>query len=499
MNRSSISRDSIRRAGPSNAGPSGPSGPTGPVGPECCGNVLTIAALSLLDTSVFENGASVWVNTKKAPYRLDKFSTGTADGNFLVATLSGTGRWVRQFIPVPEWQALAVNGTGLFINFQTGNDEGNGTSAEPLLSVREFCARLWGGVFTTVSPRVNIVGTGSAVAADGIFWGFRCLSQTPLLVIGVETVLTAGVAITAATAQASASSQGFLTSTTTDFQTGGLLSTTARTLWARRANTSGGQTTFASLYRTHNSGGNFSVDISIQRQLNPTTMADSATSQPFAAGDVVDLVTLPVLPGMDSSVDLAVKFVKIDIASGGRILGLIFNCSIMGSRGTFIILSGSAGLQTTQFTGGTLVNAYASTVLLTSTVLGCQGSVLTVSNSGFLQLNGWTQDNSSINAVSGGIVSIGSNGWIQQTATPFTATQGGQILPTTTAALLWTIGVGVTNGCTVRQGGRLIGAANFSTALNAFGSGTPWSVGGTAYATAALGVLDNNDLSAIVN
>lgn len=469
------------------------SSPAGPiVDLNSSDNVANIAALTALDDTIRATGRQGWIATKKAPYLLDKTAVGTVDGNFYVATLSGTGRWVRALVPVPEWQAKATDGTGIFIDPVAGNDEGVGSVGTPIKSMKEFCARMFGAVFT-VAPRLTVAaGVGSAVASDGVLWGFSCVPGIRMLMIGTATVLTAGVVLSAAADLNPAVSAGFLTSVITDFNAGGLVSTPTRSLFARRANTAGGQTTYAPLMRTHNTGGNFSVDIAKQQNFNSTTLAAATTSQAFAAADAADLVTFPAWPLFEAPSTIPLTFALLDSAGGaylGDLRGIVcgFKTSMAAISTPRIFCQGS------QFTGG-IGGGLGGFVSTSACGLGAMGAdTLRFLGLGSTDLN-FTAERCQFTP--GGLacpVSILSTGWIQNRALPIDMSAQSALR---IAGAVGT-GLGVTSAATARTGSVITGAGFLTDIAGTWGA-TPWIVNGIAYATAALGIFDVNSMSAIV-
>jgi hypothetical protein len=465
-------------------------------------SVATIAALQAISVATMRTGAIIWVATKKAPYYYDgAAATVAGDGNFYVAPTSGAGMYVRQLLPVPEWRAKATDGTGIFIDPTSGSDEGVGSVGTPIKTMAEFCARMWGAEFSVTSPLLTVIGTGSAIAQDKLVTGFRCAGTAPLIVAGVPTVVQAGVLLSAALDLNVAVSSGLLESVATNFGASGFVSTAARSLFARRANLAGGQTTFASLYRTHGAGP-FQVDICPQYQQNLVTYSMPAlTTQAFAVGDIVDLVSYPVWPGFEADKTINLAYALLDIASGSTLIGNIQSRNA-GTRGLCTVGPGSSiNHFGGQITGGWTVNQ-ASVMSVRFMELGAQGVATIFNVNGTFTISGnFTMDNARIigNGTGPSITGInntGARGWVQNL--PITFFDGGFggscFLP---VGVLVGVGAAVPSGGICGSGSQMRGAATF-LATNPFSTATPWTVAGVGYATAALGIFDANTMSAIV-
>lgn len=459
--------------------------------------VADIAGLKALTIADYASGHKVWVQTKKAWYVVDRAAATVAgDDNFYVAPTVAGGMYARVLAPVPEWQAKAVNGTGFYMNPTSGNDDAAGDVGTPIKSTAEFCARMFGAAFTSVSPRLHVAGDGSTNLKDAVFQWFSTTISTPLLIIGEETVVAAGVVLSAAVAQAYNVSQGILTSTITDFQTNGYVSTTTRTLWARRVNTVATSTTYAPLYRTHNSGGNFSVDIGIQDQLNTTTFGSPVpTTQAFAAGDTIDLVSLPVLPGIVAHQGIFFRPSRVDLMSGAQILGSAL-FGVTGFRGACSLQVGFVGL-TSAIVLGTYTSQWNTRSSLAAVVIGAQGIAATINAQGAVLINGFSMDTGTISAQIGAAITIQSNAWIQNVTQAFTVDTSSSV--TCPDTIFIGVGPSVVNAVKADHGGRFIGSKQFYTALNNFTAGQPWQVGSRLFSTAELreGKFDNDSMAAI--
>ncbi len=155
--------------------------------------VATVAALALLDTTLEDDGTSRFVTTKLQAYRLDKASTETVNGITVVATLSGTGRWVRLSTPVPHWTAQ----TTWYQDAVAGDDENSGaTSLLPVKTFREICCRLRRQSATTYTFNCLNATTASLstdyVRFDGDYDTAVIAANHTNVIVGVRTTLATG-------------------------------------------------------------------------------------------------------------------------------------------------------------------------------------------------------------------------------------------------------------------------------------------------------------------
>lgn len=472
--------------------------------------VANIAALKALNTTSMANGHKVWVLTKKAPYHFDKAAATVADvtaGHSYIQPTTGGGMFTRQMIPVPEWQALC-SGAGMFIDPTGGNDEGVGSSTgTAILSMQEFNYRMSGAYFIgtsfATSPKLFVFGAGDASPANGIYTGWACDLVSRLYTIGIPTVVAAGVTITATGDMLPTVSAGFLTSTTTDFNALGYKSNASRTLWARRTNTSGGATTFAALFNTHNTGGNFSVDISPQIQMITTSPAvPSQTTQPFAPGDVIDLVSFPVL-GSRMQRDMAIGNivpVMMDFANNYTVRGFMQGW-IVGSRGVFTAVAGASDVNIVggQFNGN-VGSQYATSFKAQFVNFGAQGlsEAVIQSQGASIELSfKISSHNARFEAVtSGSLTFFAGSAWLQSSSKLFRCNTWGKLIIRDGFPV--GVGANVVLGGEVTDGGRISGTEFLDQTLFSITNPTPWNVDGDLFATADLGRMNMETLSAIV-
>ena len=106
------------------------------------------AALSQVNDTAVTNGTAISVVTVSDIYILDNTSTATVDGIVIVATKSGTGRWVRSGISSPKW---AIRDTW-YINSIGGDDENVGdTNTTALATFSEYNRRIGAQVVRVLS------------------------------------------------------------------------------------------------------------------------------------------------------------------------------------------------------------------------------------------------------------------------------------------------------------------------------------------------------------
>ena len=129
----------------------------GPAGPPSL-NPATVAALSALNDAALGAGQLALVATQRSWWVLDKTSTATLAANLVVATLSGTGRWIRQ-----PWAHQSNCLQTLYrIDYTSGSDEatGAGTGALALKTIAEWFRRTGGtvGAGTAMDLWIDDVG-----------------------------------------------------------------------------------------------------------------------------------------------------------------------------------------------------------------------------------------------------------------------------------------------------------------------------------------------------
>lgn len=108
--------------------------------------VANIAALSAVDDSKIADVTVAFVRTLQDAFVLDKSSTLGTDGITIVATLSGSGRWLRYELPSRAWRSQST----WHINPSTGSDENRGDSAGSALATHAELMRRLGRVADTI-------------------------------------------------------------------------------------------------------------------------------------------------------------------------------------------------------------------------------------------------------------------------------------------------------------------------------------------------------------
>jgi hypothetical protein len=151
-------------------------------------SVANPALLSTLDNGPMTDGSYCWVTSNRVPFFLDKSSTLTADGISVVATLSGTGRWVRALdFHDQTWLAQV----GWFINPATGNDTNAGTSAPASIKTIAEWYRRTGGQLTV--DTIMFLQASVWPATDPFSYVTLPVgSNRTLSVVGVTTVVRSG-------------------------------------------------------------------------------------------------------------------------------------------------------------------------------------------------------------------------------------------------------------------------------------------------------------------
>jgi len=157
--------------------------------------VANLATLALVNDALYNNGTRVFVNTLKDIYVLDKSATQGSNGNTIVSTLSGSGRWFREIIKNPAWSWQP----NWYVDASIGNDENDGyTSLTPVKSLSEIGRRLGRGgqsyaynVYMLTDQDPNDIPVFDFSLRDGYSNG-AVAPRTRLLIKGTRTTLTSG-------------------------------------------------------------------------------------------------------------------------------------------------------------------------------------------------------------------------------------------------------------------------------------------------------------------
>jgi hypothetical protein len=149
--------------------------------------VNTIAALGALDDTLLANNSTILVRSLLDYWMLQKTSAETIDGITVIATLSGTGRWVRLCLWNITWRKQLT----WYINPTTGNDENTGlTSGTAIKTWLEFKRRhgpaLGAGAF------VNVYLVGPVFAQDITIDMAVAIYPEVLIIHGTQTPLYSG-------------------------------------------------------------------------------------------------------------------------------------------------------------------------------------------------------------------------------------------------------------------------------------------------------------------
>jgi len=155
-----------------------------------------VPALSLIDDTLLANGALVWVTSRKRYFSLDKTSSAALTSGEVVATKSGTGRWVSLDATTSfVWSLQTVWYLDPANASNAASDDNNGlTAGTPLLTGEELQRRL-GTLQRTLNGgstvTVNVLSSGANLSFMGV--------KGTINVVGTRTQIFAGT-LTSATA-----------------------------------------------------------------------------------------------------------------------------------------------------------------------------------------------------------------------------------------------------------------------------------------------------------
>lgn len=113
--------------------------------PDFVGGMLSVLALAGLSSAVsvndttLDDGALVWVESRKRYYMLDKLATDAVLDGEIVATASGTGRFFSLNWTSSQHWALQSQWA---ISAATGSDDNDGSNATPLKTYQEYIRRV---------------------------------------------------------------------------------------------------------------------------------------------------------------------------------------------------------------------------------------------------------------------------------------------------------------------------------------------------------------------
>lgn len=150
--------------------------------------VANVAALAALDDTNLYDGQTVFVQTFKQRFTLERTSTLTPDDVSVVDTFSGDGVWVRNLQAVEDW----VEQTDWYLDYSAGNDENAGTSLAPIKTIAEWYRRTR-GLFASVITTLHLVGTTWPAADPFLGYPLTAIkSGIVFMLVGTRTVSRSG-------------------------------------------------------------------------------------------------------------------------------------------------------------------------------------------------------------------------------------------------------------------------------------------------------------------
>ncbi len=159
--------------------------------------VATLNALSAVADIDLENGTLIYVESLKAHFLLDKNSSTTVEDHNIIATLSGTGRWIRN-IESKYW----LNQTTWYIDPTSGDNENSGlTSILPIKTWRELVRRI--GHTPQIRTRIDVYFLGDIPSTDPVNLRPTLTNGGFLYLHGVKTSIASGT-LTTVTARVTA-------------------------------------------------------------------------------------------------------------------------------------------------------------------------------------------------------------------------------------------------------------------------------------------------------
>jgi hypothetical protein len=165
-------------------------------------SVATSAALTALDNTLLPNKIEVFVESRKAEFRLTRTSTATVDAIDVLATSDGVGRWHRTQYADPLWRQQSA----WSIDVSGDDDSINGVS--PPLKTHAELVRRWGagyplipGVISAVllTPPIRLVTVNilsSLPPTDPIDLKLTLPPDMLLAYVGVPTTVRSGTLTT---------------------------------------------------------------------------------------------------------------------------------------------------------------------------------------------------------------------------------------------------------------------------------------------------------------
>ena len=145
--------------------------------------VANLSALSQINNTAISNGTAISVVTVLDIYILDNTSTDTIDGIIIVATKSGTGRWMRSGTSNSKWAERET----WYIDSVNGNDENVGDTNSTALATFAEVDRRIGPRIIKVFVTINILND---VAES--FCGFQGAFPQIVMIMGTQTTIATG-------------------------------------------------------------------------------------------------------------------------------------------------------------------------------------------------------------------------------------------------------------------------------------------------------------------
>jgi hypothetical protein len=178
-------------------------------------SVATPALLSTVDDAPMADGAYAWTVSNRVPFYLDKNSGAPPVDNVVIATLSGTGRWIRD---LGYNDQLWLNQSTWFIDSVVGDDTLSGRLLiTPIKTIAEWYRRT-GGQLTSVNTTINLLGLTTWPSTDPFNYSVLPVGgNRTLIVIGVLTVVRSGSINSAGLANPPMNSGNFISDGVSDW------------------------------------------------------------------------------------------------------------------------------------------------------------------------------------------------------------------------------------------------------------------------------------------
>ncbi len=135
------------------------------------------AALTSFDMEALADGTFAYVSTFDDLFELELTSTATVDGVTVIATSSGTGRWLRVGNPAIRWRMQEE----WFIDADAGDDEATGASGFPIRTQAEWRRRTGGQPMAPMD--INFISD----TAEPMVWDVLNTFENRIFVMGVRS------------------------------------------------------------------------------------------------------------------------------------------------------------------------------------------------------------------------------------------------------------------------------------------------------------------------